>query len=412
MSKKIIIHIGRHKSGTTSLQTFFSCNKEELISAGIYYPEIGTRDGAHHLISELILDRTVKGVSISDVLKENLMSRFLNEITSVKEEYILISSEGFQNISPSIVRKTFQEFEVYIVVYFREQLSYLKSSYQQEVHATNLCCDILEFEKTFKVNFLEFYHEWEREFGKKNVIVRIFDRRYLVNSDVVDDFFVSILNEKFSLFPSVKQPSLDVFTTNLSLSGRCLSFKLRFNKFFPVRQNIPNYLYYYLAKFSEKEKNINYVPDDLVNELIEKYRESNLMLMDELGLDKSFFEISKPDTFQELNLLGPKQFLKIFLEIIAVENRFKECLSRFYSYSQEPFDGIRKLVFCDNINLDSISYIYFCVNGVDVPVMDMCFFISNELWITNDNFKLVSSVKLRFDDSIFVELAEIDGVNS
>ena len=39
---EIIIHIGRHKTGTTSIQHFLVLNEELLLNQyGIYYPEIG-----------------------------------------------------------------------------------------------------------------------------------------------------------------------------------------------------------------------------------------------------------------------------------------------------------------------------------------------------------------------------------
>ena len=36
---ELIIHIGTHKTGTSSLQTFLATNRSVLIKHGIYYPE-------------------------------------------------------------------------------------------------------------------------------------------------------------------------------------------------------------------------------------------------------------------------------------------------------------------------------------------------------------------------------------
>lgn len=38
MSKKLILHIGTEKTGTTSIQKFLNLNKDELLNEGIFYP--------------------------------------------------------------------------------------------------------------------------------------------------------------------------------------------------------------------------------------------------------------------------------------------------------------------------------------------------------------------------------------
>ena len=39
MFDKIILHVGLHKTGTTSLQSYFGKNRKELKSLGVLYPE-------------------------------------------------------------------------------------------------------------------------------------------------------------------------------------------------------------------------------------------------------------------------------------------------------------------------------------------------------------------------------------
>ncbi|MGH1398028.1 MAG: hypothetical protein ACRBCT_02330 [Alphaproteobacteria bacterium] len=40
MKKKLILHIGQSKTGTTSLQYFLHANKEKLSEMGILYPDV------------------------------------------------------------------------------------------------------------------------------------------------------------------------------------------------------------------------------------------------------------------------------------------------------------------------------------------------------------------------------------
>ncbi len=46
--RRLIVHAGFHKSGTTALQEAFDAQAEELRAVGIIYPNIGRK--AHHRI--------------------------------------------------------------------------------------------------------------------------------------------------------------------------------------------------------------------------------------------------------------------------------------------------------------------------------------------------------------------------
>src|SRR5439155_15589 len=46
------IHVGPHKSGTTSIQWFLQENREELLDRGYFVPESETKRGAHHALAE------------------------------------------------------------------------------------------------------------------------------------------------------------------------------------------------------------------------------------------------------------------------------------------------------------------------------------------------------------------------
>ena len=50
----VLLHIGRHKTGTTALQQAFIASREVLFAAGIDYPRHGLEYGAHHLIAEAV----------------------------------------------------------------------------------------------------------------------------------------------------------------------------------------------------------------------------------------------------------------------------------------------------------------------------------------------------------------------
>jgi hypothetical protein len=130
---------------------------------------------------------------------ELLFKKLIEEITESQEDIILMSSEAFQNCNPAHVHYLFRNFKVKIVIYIRNQLSYLSSAYCQKIHATGFSESIEIFQESFQADYLKFYNLWKSKFLSENIFVRIFDRNYLYNRDIVEDFFYMILYKKFGI---------------------------------------------------------------------------------------------------------------------------------------------------------------------------------------------------------------------
>ncbi len=95
--KTIILHIGRHKSGTTSLQKSFWGNRDVLQKNGIYYPSSSRRECAHHLFSEELHQDNVLEQGLEKIIKSDVINYLMEEIQKNNSDTILLSSEGFQN---------------------------------------------------------------------------------------------------------------------------------------------------------------------------------------------------------------------------------------------------------------------------------------------------------------------------
>jgi hypothetical protein len=53
---KLILHIGTHKTGTTSLQAWLANNREALAANGVSYPHATVAHGSgHHRLKDLAL---------------------------------------------------------------------------------------------------------------------------------------------------------------------------------------------------------------------------------------------------------------------------------------------------------------------------------------------------------------------
>ena len=83
---KIVIHMGLHKTGSTSFQNFLNLNKEILMDVGILYPVIDDNEESHWKIAnQIILDNWSY---LEDYFKKVISIAKNNNIKT-----ILISSE-------------------------------------------------------------------------------------------------------------------------------------------------------------------------------------------------------------------------------------------------------------------------------------------------------------------------------
>jgi hypothetical protein len=130
--KKLYIHCGLHKTGTTALQLFLRNNTERLRAAGIFYPYTGCLDsigsGHHNIAWQLSRDRRFdKGLGDIEAL--------VNEIGNFSSD-ILLSSEDFESsfdsagsFEPLVRYAISTQRELVLIIYVRNQVSYLESLY-------------------------------------------------------------------------------------------------------------------------------------------------------------------------------------------------------------------------------------------------------------------------------------------
>lgn len=92
VGKVIWVHIGTHKTGTTSIQAALATNRERLRSLGLYVPRAGTthaRSGHHNLAWQLRDDSRFRPA-------HGTLDDLLAELAEVAEPCAVISSEDFE----------------------------------------------------------------------------------------------------------------------------------------------------------------------------------------------------------------------------------------------------------------------------------------------------------------------------
>lgn len=188
---RLVLHIGTHKTATTSIQRFFHQNRAALAERGVWYPDyslIGRKPHYAHL-------GMVNGLSgrHDNFTRDEARAFFAAVRERVADhDLTVISGEPFYRhvaIPPDAtmpkdpeaywtarrdyvtqLRELFGEAE--IVVVFRRQADYAQSLYQEQVKVTRYRWGFKAFlrEFWFHFRFLEQVRAWEAGFGAPRVL--------------------------------------------------------------------------------------------------------------------------------------------------------------------------------------------------------------------------------------------------
>lgn len=192
--RKMFLHVGLHKTGTTAIQDFLFLNRESLLTQGFLYPitefhPLGQQRVAYAFNGEVNPHLNRSKVNQNDELF-NKLSELINQDNY---QTLIVSSENFtpagNRTALRKIRNFFDDFEINVIFYLRRQDKYKESLYREHIKLPN--SEVSSFEN-FKVPYLLDYEKrlkpWMSVFGEENLIVRSYD--YLVGNgiDVIDDF--------------------------------------------------------------------------------------------------------------------------------------------------------------------------------------------------------------------------------
>ena len=127
--KRIFLHIGTPKTGTTSIQWSLRQSGPQLSAQGYLYPSTGLSSNSHEYAHHP-LARAAKGKLPA------LWRSLLSELRSSTCESAIISSEEMAVLdatSIAFIRDILGDFEIFLVVYIREQLDYIEAMYNQNI---------------------------------------------------------------------------------------------------------------------------------------------------------------------------------------------------------------------------------------------------------------------------------------
>ncbi|MEY8214958.1 MAG: hypothetical protein RPR97_10835 [Colwellia sp.] len=191
--KKIFIHIGTPKTGTTALQAFFTSHTSALAKKNIVYPVSGRRRNQHFYLAI--------PQSNNQKLVKKVWQSLYDELDSTQWNTAVISSERFSREDPMEVFNACKRFnaDIHIVVFFRERKALLSSHYRTAIKTgARVCCTAdafipFWFERSDVFNYDALIRRWRDPFGDDNVHVLSYDQ--VVENNNSATAFLTVMDE-------------------------------------------------------------------------------------------------------------------------------------------------------------------------------------------------------------------------
>jgi hypothetical protein len=237
-ARKLYLHIGTEKTGSTTLQHFAHVNRKLLLKRGILYP----RNQIHSSLSGYASAVTMAPVASKffDIDGPESLVRFRASLLETLHEQIVTSQchtiwLTSERLSAYIRRQREIEKlaeltrsladEVKIILYLREQADLFLSSYSSGIKSgRDADMNPPVTPGLYYYDYEKMISHWSGVFGDAAMIVRIFDRRSLTGGDIVKDFLGVIGIDDDAGFE--RKPDL-----NPRLDVRTLQFLRLFNRF-------------------------------------------------------------------------------------------------------------------------------------------------------------------------------------
>jgi hypothetical protein len=274
MSKRVVAHVGFHKTGTTALQESFSVNRDELKRQGVSYPDFG--QNAHHRAAWALIGRSWgwknRGGKVFPIAEWKRLARTINR----RRGTVLVSSEFFCELSPEQIRRLKEDIntdQVTIVFTIRPLLKLLNSSYQQYLkygltptyeewlHSVLDEPGVSKLTPTFwkRHDHGKVITEWAKVFGAENIVVVVANEK---EPTAIFEAFNEILSLKEGTLKQVEGVS-----SNRSLSYEEISLLLQVNKEYPKTRNWSDYAIY-IRTGAIRHLTDSVKPDDSVQKLL------------------------------------------------------------------------------------------------------------------------------------------------
>ncbi|MEZ9906682.1 hypothetical protein AB4343_17885 [Vibrio breoganii] len=297
--KTVYIHIGTHKTGTTTIQHVLRQNELSL---------------KHEGFQVLPVPESLKNIRYKkDRINPNESSTIKNEL-AITESKSIISWEGFSgdykdgyenslNIASNL-KSIFSGYNVYIVVYIRNQLDFIKSIYLQEIHEGH-CFTLDEFLEEYEIiekfDWKILLDNYSKIFGSEQLIVRNYD-----GANIVKDFGLVV---ESNVIQNVKLTK----SKNIGYKKQALSFSREVNAFLdPVEKKMLRGILQSSSFSSFPSASV--FDEKSANTICEYYADKNVLLNEKHGVFidnkiSGLLDTNSTDRLNDLTIVLTKMLL-------------------------------------------------------------------------------------------------------
>ncbi|MBN2286721.1 MAG: hypothetical protein JXI43_09760 [Tissierellales bacterium] len=363
MTKKLFIHIGLMKTGSSSIQqTLYKNNKILKSEYSINYP-ISLH---HHNMNIFPVFKEnpqefpdwKRQYSVKEAMSQQkqCLAIFKRELVENQQDVFVISSELFGFLSEKEISemKHFCEpyfDEIQVLIYVRHPISFIPSLIKQDIlngfNPEQLELDSFIEKYKYKVEYQSIIRKYVQVYSSENIIFKNFDSQFFYNGNLMEDFFCQ-------MGKSVDLNKLEVTIENEALKQYSTLFLSEYNKKYPIIINnkrnynrglssrwFPERIY----KSIEDKKfdlNIIYTEDEAL------YLNEEINYVNQYLKSNEKFEVIIPT----LNQIEPMDVHSIptdyFVELI---NEYNKYLENLYKKMErlEKIENIEKMNFLTSI---------------------------------------------------------------
>jgi len=244
-NKRVILHIGTPKTGSTSIQESLGNTREVLLEHDIHYPGIKPYNHIFNFIPIFLDDPYIsfvfklqlKPTEDKFAKVQRYRKTWEKEILSCAKGNFIISAEDFTlpYFTKDAVRrlKKFVDLyfeEVTIIVYVRHYDQWISSQIQEAIK-NGMRAGLGELVENLmkcppRMSYKKILQKWIRVFGQENLVVRPFDTKAFYNDRLLDDFFHGC---KLSVEPG----SIPEIRSNESIGKNAAVFLQAYNQIYP-----------------------------------------------------------------------------------------------------------------------------------------------------------------------------------
>lgn len=190
----LYVHIGLHKTGTSTIQRFFRLNAAVTGRHGLVFPDLGFESRTHGGVIAAL-----RQIERGDEDGEGVFDA-IDRLADEDGRSYLLSTENFELMSERRValfaERVRRRHDVRVIAYVRDLARLMPSIYAQRTKKGRNLRDIDEFfdltRDWRRFRFSEVIARWGEVFGWENVRVRALERDALTGGDLISDMVEAV----------------------------------------------------------------------------------------------------------------------------------------------------------------------------------------------------------------------------